>query len=126
MHHISQIIARLPANWRDAYQTHIPKSKVEIGEIRPKLDAYLAGHEEDGAGAEFLDLELARRTHRACKAMLDHLEVQQDCWRAVTAAVNYFIEENDAIGDSTIIGFDDDWEIARATCEVLGIPVEVE
>jgi uncharacterized membrane protein YkvA (DUF1232 family) len=121
MHEISQILEHIPREWRANYQALIPASQPNLVGLRAELDRYMDSCRSLAQSVEFFDLERASQTYEACLALLEHLKRDSAPWRAVAAAVNYFIAEDDAIGDSTLIGFDDDWQVVSATCEVLGV-----
>lgn len=121
MHDVSQVLEHIPVEWRPSYEALIPTSEPDTEELRAALDDYMVRCRSLAESVEFFDLELAQRTYESCRALLDHLASDNAPWRAVAAAVHYFIAEDDAIGDSTLIGFDDDWQVVAATCEVLGV-----
>lgn len=75
-------------------------------------------------GLEFLDLETARRVGKQCLALLDRaasLEPRETTGLLVQVAARYFIEDEDAEGDtSSPIGFDDDAEVVELVARELG------
>jgi uncharacterized membrane protein YkvA (DUF1232 family) len=92
--------------------------------LKEKVSNYLAELEENQAEYEFLDLPLARRIASQCHALLDTLNPQSsdDRKRLIQVAVIYFIEDDDAEGDTTSpIGFDDDAEVVELIARELGL-----
>ena len=73
------------------------------------------------AREEFLDLETAERTAAACNQADDLAEsVGTDEARTLArAAAAYFVLEDDAEADDSVIGFDDDLRVAEAVVAVL-------
>lgn len=75
-------------------------------------------------GLEFLDLVTARRVSKQCLALLDRAvspEHDEATALLVQVAARYFIEDDDAEGDtSSPIGFDDDAEVVELVAIELG------
>jgi len=78
----------------------------------------------DSAHTEFFDLETSHRVTRLCKRLLealpDHPDEKQH--RLTQLAISYFVLEEDAEDDNeSLIGFDDDLQVAIAAIEELGL-----
>lgn len=123
---VSRVRNEISRDLVSSYLASVPASPIEASLLRGRLDEYWQHVEGRSAREEFLDLRMAQRTYAHCTALLDHLTQVPEAWQAVAAAVQYFIDEDDAIADTTVIGFDDDYEIARVTCDVLGVEVETD
>lgn len=87
----------------------------------PRVQDYVATLQARASREEFLDLETAERTAAACNQAHDLAEsVGTDEARTLArAAAAYFVLEDDAEADDSVIGFDDDLRVAEAVVAVL-------
>jgi hypothetical protein len=91
--------------------------------LADELESY-AFRLESIAHTEFFDLETAKRVTDLCRGLLKALPVEPDerQHHLTQIAVNYFVLEEDAEDDNdSLIGFDDDLQVAVAVAEALGL-----
>lgn len=93
-----------------------------IEALRQEMAEYVNDLRARSSLDSFLDLSTAERVGRGCARLLDLLEQSGSAGAhaAVQAAVVYFILEDDAEADSSIIGFDDDLQVVVETFKALG------
>lgn len=107
----------------EAYRRCFGRLAPEVLESR--MVAHLAALEARAEDQEFLDLATARRVASLCRRMLA-ARSEGPAVELVAAAVAYFLLEHDGEPDASIIGFDDDLDVARATALVLGLDPDEE
>jgi len=94
---------------------------VDPGELRTSVQAYVAGLRDASGTTEFIDLELATALEAASLALLDRfdqLTTQQTT--LAQAAIQYFVLQDDAENDLSVIGLDDDAAVFNAVVRHLG------
>jgi len=108
-----------------AYARCLANPLGEVATLEHETRSYLKQVEDRATEAEFLDLETARTAAEGCLTLIERLGCSPNVarQRAVQAAVDYFVEEDDGENDNSIVGFDDDLEVVRVTAEVLGWPI---
>ena len=114
----------LPPDIARVYASCITEDLRKIAELRREMDDYVDGLREQAESDAFLDLETALCVWRGCVRLLDALEnsPSTDAHAAVQAATDYFILEDDAESDDSVIGFDDDLLVVEETFRLLGWP----
>lgn len=119
---VLQIEARLSGSTAASYRNCIDARAKSADELEDEIHAYMDALQARAADAEFLDLETAARVAAGCRALLERLcrAPNPSLHRAVQAAVEYFVLEDDGEDDNSVIGFDDDLEVVRVTADVLG------
>ena len=78
----------------------------------------------NNAHSEFFDLQTANRVAELCRSLLDALpaDPSEKQHRFTQLAISYFVLEEDAEDDNdSLIGFDDDLDVAIAVIEELGL-----
>jgi len=104
-------------------QTYLGEPALSAEDLATEVSTYLAELESLTATEEFLDIATARQIAAQCRELIRGL-TQDDSVVArqlVHAAVRYFIEDDDAEGDtSSPIGFDDDAEVVEIIARELG------
>lgn len=119
---IDEVGRRLPPELATAYRECTSAPARSMSELDEAVARYLDELAKRPAQAEFLDLSTARRVGAACLALVRRLQSNPGAAHhaAVQAAVDYFLLDEDAEPDGSIIGFDDDLQVVRVTAEVLG------
>ena len=86
------------------------------------MERYVAGLRIRGRSDGFLDLDTAEKVAAGCLHLLDQLApgMEPEPHHAVQAAVLYFVLEDDAEADDSVIGFDDDLQVLDTTAQYLG------
>jgi hypothetical protein len=118
-----RVLTSAPAGAAGLLREYLKEPLREVSELREEVRSYLSHLEHLSTEAEFLDLTLARRIGAQCAALLEGLNPHgsEDAHRLVQAAIRYFIEDDDAEGDTTSpIGFDDDAEVVEIVARELG------
>lgn len=81
------------------------------------------------AEGDVIDLELASDLAVRCARMVEEIErgVPEEHRRLIQAAVRYFVDSEDADGDTeSLIGFDDDSAVIEAVALAIGCPHVLE
>jgi len=92
--------------------------------LADELEEYTGQLDHQAVQSEFFDLETAKRTARLCRDLLAALPSEPDehQHRLTQLAIAYFVLEEDAEDDNdSLIGFDDDLQVAVAVAEALGL-----
>jgi hypothetical protein len=117
-----KVLASLSSPFRSAYlrAAEAPLRQPEV--LAQEVEAYVQLLEQHAEQVEFMDLATASRVAEICRFLLAKLEESPcpDRHLAVQAAVEYFILEDDGEDDTSLIGFDDDLQVAQVTAAVLG------
>ena len=95
----------------------------DVSELREEVRSYLAKLRDLSGDLEFLDLALAQHLAVRCVALIDGLgpDSPPETQRLVQAAARYFVEDDDAEGDTiSPIGFDDDAEVIELVAREIG------
>ncbi len=120
---VDRISDRLPESVVPFYRGCCQEDVLSLERLKQASTEYMASLRT--SAVEFLDVETAQRVASGCDALLEWAEaaspVDPQAHLAVHAAVRYFILEEDAEGDESIIGFDDDLQVVEATAAVLGV-----
>ncbi|MBL4771930.1 MAG: hypothetical protein JKY61_12515 [Planctomycetes bacterium] len=126
MRFVDQIESRLSPSTAKAYSKCVSFTPAPQAELQERSAKYLAQLEQSNSNTEFLDIDTARKVATGCDALIAGLSNPCDVahHRAVHAAVEYFILEDDGEDDSSVIGFDDDWQVVEVTAKVLGWGLE--
>jgi hypothetical protein len=124
MRFVDQIESHLSSQVAKAYSKCVAFTPATPAELQARTAEYLQQVEQ--SQVEFLDIETARKVAAGCNSLIARLSGPCDIahHRAVHAAVEYFILEADGEEDSSVIGFDDDWEVVQCTAKVLGWSLE--
>ncbi len=112
----------LPPDISRAYSTCLTPDRRSSAELREAAASYVSGLLGRAAADAFLDLKTALRVSAGCERLLDLLEANPspEAHAAVQAVVDYFILEDDAEADGSVIGFDDDLLVVQETFRALG------
>lgn len=112
----------LPPELATEYERCVSKDLRSATVLRMEVDEYVTELRDRRAQDAFLDLSTAERVAIGCHGLLARLgDVGSEAEHgAVQAAVAYFILEDDAEEDSSVIGFDDDLQVVDATFHALG------
>ena len=97
--------------------------------LSDELEEYASQLGRHAKQSEFFDLETAQRTVRLCRGLLAALPPNPDEFqhRLTQLAISYFVLEEDVEDDNdSLIGFDDDWQVAVAVAEALEMPDLIE
>lgn len=99
-----------------------PTTVEDLADLRRQLDDHLGTIERAAEHREFVQVDLGRRLVEAFRAVLADDDGLDDDGRAtVRAAVDYFVQTNDAEDDLfSPIGLEDDAFIANAAFEAVG------
>ncbi len=113
---------RLPADVAAAFSACKPSSLRAPTVLRADVARYLEVLTTRSSTDAFLDFDTASKVAAGCSRLLDLLGSQPTpgVHEAVQAAIDYFILEEDAESDGSVIGFDDDLEVVQAAFEALG------
>ena len=125
---VRRIGKQIPGSYVTAYLNGAQGPRRSIQDLEANIREYRASLRARAVESEFLDLETARRVAACCHALLVQLAGSPSPahHRAVQAAVDYFLLEDDGEEDGSIVGFDDDLEVVRVTAEVLGWAIPLE
>jgi hypothetical protein len=91
--------------------------------LSDKLETYVQGI-RNNTHSEFFDLQTANRVTVLCRGLLNALpaDPSERQHRLTQLAIHYFVLEEDAEDDNdSLIGFDDDLQVAIAVIEELGL-----
>ena len=117
---LDRVCAALPGEVSGFLRRFATERPWDVAVLRGELEAYLTSLELLADTEEFLDLRTARILAKQCAALLSRKFESKQEHQLVQAAVRYFIEDDDAEGDTTsIIGFDDDAEVIAAVAREL-------
>jgi hypothetical protein len=117
-----QLLESLPADVGRLVRQYLDEPLRSADNLRQEMRSYLASVEELASHQEFIDTGLARLIARQCEELLDAFDARDPECRLIQAAVRYFIEEDDAEGDtSSPIGFDDDARVVNEVARILGL-----
>lgn len=122
MRFVIQVTGQLAGAPAEVYAALAERTPKAVAELLAGVDGYLGSLLQGSPEAEFQDLDTARRVATLCRTLVLRLQAEPDPdrHRAVQAAVDYFLLEHDGEPDGSIIGFDDDLEVVRATARALG------
>jgi len=122
MSFVDLVESRLPKSIATAYRRCLGGPSQAVAELKLRTDTYLDELRARAEEEEFLDLETAVQVATGCHALLGHLGEDKDAERvqAVQAAVEYFVLEDDAEDDNSLVGMDDDLQVVVVTAQVLG------
>ena len=117
-----EVLSVLPSHLRPAYQRVVDAPLRQLEVLARDVGAYGLHLEQRAVQVEFMDLATANRVAVICRFLLAKLEESPcpDRHLAVQSAVEYFILEDDGEDDTSLIGFDDDLQVAQVTAAVLG------
>lgn len=112
----------LPPGISTAYASCLEDERRSLEWLGNAVSDYLGDLRARGSGDAFLDLETAEAVGAGCRRLIDQLEQSRSdaAHAAVQAAVLYFILEDDAEQDDSVIGFDDDLQVVAETFKALG------
>lgn len=118
---IDRLLASAPKPAAEILQRCLEEPLQPVGKLQNHIRDYLHTLTSIAADAEFIDLETARRTGARCEALLAGLDASDpEAHQLVQLAILYFIEDDDAEGDTTSpIGFDDDAEVVALVAREL-------
>ena len=91
--------------------------------LADELETYVQGI-RNTTHSEFFDLQTANRVTVLCRRLLDALpaDTSERQHRLTQLAIRYFVLEEDAEDDNdSLIGFDDDLQVAITVIEELGL-----
>lgn len=118
---MDSIEADLPQDSLPAYQRYLEIPVASRAVLKNKMDDYITTVLNASGENEFLDYPTAQKLNLSLRKLLD--VCSDDQLPHVQAAVLYFINTDDASPDlESILGFDDDTEVANAVCRHLGHP----
>ena len=119
---VDEVAARLSMAPTEAYRRCAASPPRSVRELERALDTYEHTLQSRATEAEFLDVETAARVLSGCQALLKRLGSGSapESHRAVQAAVEYLLLDDDGEADDSIVGYDDDLRVLKATAEVLG------
>lgn len=118
-----RVLAACPAQSIEFVQSYLNESPLSKEELATQVRDYLVELESLSETEEFLDITTARHIASQCHALIRGLtrDSSTHAHQLVHAAVRYFIEDDDAEGDSSSpIGFDDDAEVVEIIARELG------
>mgnify|MGYP003679658830 CR=1 FL=1 len=121
-----EIVAEsLPLAIREIYETCTAPEPKPVNDLRAIAGAYMADLRSRSQEAEFLDLDTAERAFNGCMELLASLEATPSAEHhvAIQATALYFVLEDDAEHDDSIVGFDDDWLVVETTSRILKRPI---
>lgn len=123
---LDQVASRLPDSIRPYYRRCLISSTTGLTGSLSEAEHYLTAVREKATTLEFQDTETAEKVFQCCGRLWQWVEQQGSAEgrAAVEAAVRYFVLEEDAEGDDSIIGFDDDLLVVEATASVLGVVLD--
>lgn len=112
----------LPSELATQYGRCLQEASRPPEALRSEVEDYLATLRRRAATDAFLDLTTAEQVARGCHELLERLGEagDEEDHGAVQAAVAYFVLEDDAEEDGSVIGFDDDLQVVEATFRALG------
>ena len=126
MENVRIVKARLSESTGWAYIKCLTPALRPVSDLERGVQQYMDELQVRAQTSEFLDLATASKAANGCKILLSSLKADPSLQRhrAVQGAVDYFILEEDAEADDSIIGFDDDWEVVETTAAVLGVSLK--
>jgi len=109
----------------DKAKAHFQRLALEPATVTTDLEARVRAYLDElrsvAATTEFVDLELAHSLTEACLRLLERFEELAPERRAMAqAAVQYFVLQDDAEDDLSVIGLDDDVAVFNAVARHLG------
>jgi uncharacterized membrane protein YkvA (DUF1232 family) len=113
----------LPVSLRNMVERHVQElDGATASYLADELDVYLQKVGLESRHNQAIDLELVQRMVAALKKLLEGFRSFTDAERMViSAAVRYFLDENDARQDfSDRFGFDDDLAVLNAALLAIG------
>lgn len=120
-----QLLKCLPQDISALVEKYLKEEPLDATSLKNQVLKYLQVLESEATDSEFIDLELARHLGSRCLALLEVYGPGPSEQRLIQAAVTYFIEADDAEGDTTSpIGFDDDAIVVNEVSRILGRDAE--
>lgn len=124
---VERVQTRLPADIAIAYAECVGRLPEDAVALQERVNKYLAHVRAESKHLEFLDLATAEEVARSCEQLILRLDSKATSAERliVQAAVEYFVLADDVEDDTaSVIGFDDDLLVVRATAEALGWPID--
>lgn len=118
------LLHAIPAAVREAFATIYPDVPESPEALRAKLDQHLAETDAAATRNEFVDLHLSRViAGRLRDALTTWDTLDPDARRILHAAIAYYALREDAEDDiGSVLGFEDDAQVANACLRALGRP----
>lgn len=117
-------LSKLSPDIRRILQKLAQEALVSQADLAHQMNVYSEGLDNRAQRAEFFDLETAKRSATLCRKLLKALppEPSTEQHRLTQLAISYFVLEHDAEDDNeSLIGFDDDLQVAMAVIEALNL-----
>ena len=121
---ISEFLSQFSLDIRCILEQLQREALVSISTLAAELEKYTSELGEQAQESEFFDLKTAKKTAELCQKLLTALPVEPDRaqHRLTQVAIRYFVLAEDAEDDNdSLIGFDDDLQVAVAVIEELGL-----
>ncbi len=122
---LARVLATLPGDVAPFFQGLAEGDPIPMPKLKADVREYARALQEAAVADPEIDAELGLELAGACRALLDRLgtPVDDEVHRVVSAAVMYFLLEDDADPDMAgFLGLDDDAEVVNVVAEILGHP----
>jgi hypothetical protein len=121
---LEEFITAAPAEARTHLRELLRDAPQPEAKLRNEISRHLGVCDEEAGSNEFLDLALARGIGEALLVLIQGLDANEhDTRNIVTAASRYYFQADDGDHDfDSILGFEDDAQVALAACQVLDRP----
>lgn len=118
---LDQILDDLPVEYRDRYEALHARAATDLAPLRAELEEYVETIGQVAAAARGMDLSVARALATSLLELVGEVATD-DRRRAVHAAVEYFVQEDDDEEITGVLGFDDDLQVVNAVARAVGRP----
>jgi len=119
---IDDVLYDIPVEYRDRYNELLQRPPISVEKLREYVKKYISTVKQVGLMVKLLDMEQADTLAQTALVLLDSIEPGHPASTKliITAAVSYFVFEEEDEEITGVLGFDDDVQVFNAVSRALG------